>query len=448
MEQTIQTNLSNRSESNSAIHDEECEKKKEDEKQKEKEKKDETQNELEKKKEKEIDTKAGPMGCNPILNQEAINHLNLVAKNYPTYIKPTPYTTVDALLIGSRAAACNHMLDRNIDSTTDWDIIASAAWTITNIIPNVDEMKLTVHPNNSFLKLLAVKKGGKDKYFTHDVTFDVEIVMDGQSSSALLMKWYPSFIDEYLPIGKGWPFPKIPVAMPYVLYVLKQSHVIWPRTDFNKTIQDLHAIKKRCDGIDHFKHVWIKNELDEDEKKEKEKETEEKKEREKERPKDVSLLMEIDIANLIQMRRTEHVKMYGKDPASHIKVGPNQTNEDFLETVPLFCRTYLKHDDLHQIVKFGEKPMYTKMQPDEKSAFCSEKLWNTFTHEEKIQDVQEEGMVLALERFLLPKETAIANVAYLEAVKMICTSVTKGWFRQFAIDHYPEVIDLPRSLEK
>jgi hypothetical protein len=48
-------------------------------------------------------------------------------------------------------------------------------------------------------------------------------------------------------------------------------------------------------------------------------------------------------------------------------------------------------------------------------------------------------MAIALERFLVPGVTADAQTAYSEALLRVCTSLTKGWFRQFAVDHWPQV---------
>jgi len=33
-------------------------------------------------------------------------------------------------------------------------------------------------------------------------------------------------------------------------------------------------------------------------------------------------------------------------------------------------------------------------------------------------------------------------MAYLKALEKVCTTVTKGYFRDFAIEHYPEVISV------
>jgi hypothetical protein len=48
-------------------------------------------------------------------------------------------------------------------------------------------------------------------------------------------------------------------------------------------------------------------------------------------------------------------------------------------------------------------------------------------------------MAIALERYLVPGVVSDPEVAYAEAMLRVCTSLTKGWFRQFAVDHWPQV---------
>ena len=31
-------------------------------------------------------------------------------------------------------------------------------------------------------------------------------------------------------------------------------------------------------------------------------------------------------------------------------------------------------------------------------------------------------------------------LCYMKALKKVCTTLTSGWFRDFAIDHYPSVV--------
>jgi hypothetical protein len=64
----------------------------------------------------------------------------------------------------------------------------------------------------------------------------------------------------------------------------------------------------------------------------------------------------------------------------------------------------------------------------------------------QIKCVKEEAMVIALERFLLPGLSSDPFMAYKFALVRICTTLTKGWFREFAIDNYPRLATCDKDL--
>ncbi len=101
------------------------------------------------------------------------------------------------------------------------------------------------------------------------------------------------------------------------------------------------------------------------------------------------------------------------------------------------------HDYLHELVAYEFKPLYTRLQRDSSSAWCERELWDKFTDLEKIMCVAEETQVIAIERFLVPKDWNYSvKHAYLRALDKVCTTLCSGWFRDFAIDYYPEVMEL------
>ena len=55
-------------------------------------------------------------------------------------------------------------------------------------------------------------------------------------------------------------------------------------------------------------------------------------------------------------------------------------------------------------------------------------------------------MVIALERYLIPMISKNQETSYNLALVRICTTLTKGWFRQFAIDNYPRLSNLDKDL--
>lgn len=100
------------------------------------------------------------------------------------------------------------------------------------------------------------------------------------------------------------------------------------------------------------------------------------------------------------------------------------------------------HDYLHSLFANYERPLYMELQK-EHEIMCYEELWNNLTWDKKLLCVQEEVNVLATERFLVPSNfEQNTKAAYLKALEKVCTTVTKGWFRDFAIDNYPAVISV------
>jgi hypothetical protein len=132
------------------------------------------------------------------------------------------------------------------------------------------------------------------------------------------------------------------------------------------------------------------------------------------------------------------------DPAKHVNL--NQSNDDFLEKDLLNVHKMIPHDDIHELVKYGAQPRYKAIKVDQSKAMCDRKLFEALPHEEKLENVFEEAMTLALERFLLPEREISSQVAYTKALQKICTTTTKGWFRDFAINHYMQLKDCPKDL--
>lgn len=139
----------------------------------------------------------------------------------------------------------------------------------------------------------------------------------------------------------------------------------------------------------------------------------------------------------------ERIRKYG-DPAAHIHL--NQSAESFLEYKGLFVKKYIRHDDIHDMVAFTpNQPLYKRILITPET-MCSKSKFEDLTLEEQLNDVREEAMVIALERYVLPGYGESDQSAYSNALRRICTSLTKGWFRDFAIEHYPELKLCPKNL--
>lgn len=118
----------------------------------------------------------------------------------------------------------------------------------------------------------------------------------------------------------------------------------------------------------------------------------------------------------------------------------NKTNEDFFDDA---VEKKYDHDWLHELYAYGESPVYTLLKDDETMAWCKRSKWEDLDAELKLKCVAEETHVIATERFLVPTNFKTPyKLAYMKALKKVCTTLTSGWFRDFAIDNYPSILEL------
>jgi|ERR1041384_1953864 hypothetical protein len=97
------------------------------------------------------------------------------------------------------------------------------------------------------------------------------------------------------------------------------------------------------------------------------------------------------------------------------------------------------HDSLHEAVAIYDRPAYTYYQREgAKGVLCSKQMFFDEVSEDiRIAGVVEEASVLALERSLVPHPgTWSEDKAFDFALMKVCTSITSGWFREFAWENY------------
>ena len=120
----------------------------------------------------------------------------------------------------------------------------------------------------------------------------------------------------------------------------------------------------------------------------------------------------------------------------------NKSNMEFFDD-PV-AKVY-DHDFLHELYAYEDRPMFEKLKRPEQFdlAWCAKDLWDNLSQTQKLQCVAEETYVIATERFMVPNNWDFATKrAYYHALKKVCTTLTSGWFRDFAIDNFPEVFNL------
>ena len=120
----------------------------------------------------------------------------------------------------------------------------------------------------------------------------------------------------------------------------------------------------------------------------------------------------------------------------------NQTNEMFFDDP---VKKVYDHDFLHELYAYEDRPMFEKLKRPEQFnlAWCTKDLWDKLSQTQKLQCVAEETYVIATERFMVPNNWNYpTKKAYYFALKKVCTTLTSGWFRDFAIDNFPQVFEM------
>lgn len=101
------------------------------------------------------------------------------------------------------------------------------------------------------------------------------------------------------------------------------------------------------------------------------------------------------------------------------------------------------HDDIHKSVAVHERPAYTYYLKEGAQVDCDKSKFFAVPQEIRLAGVVEEAAVLAIERSLVPHPGVwTPEYAWKFALAKVCSSITSGWFRQFAYEHAPEVLKL------
>jgi hypothetical protein len=112
----------------------------------------------------------------------------------------------------------------------------------------------------------------------------------------------------------------------------------------------------------------------------------------------------------------------------------NKSKEEFFDTKGV--EYIYDHDSIHEAVAIDNEPAYKSFLVGEVKT-CK-KLFEQQSLDTKLNAVLEEAMVLAIERSLIHigdpevKEREVWRYSLMK----VCTSITSGWFREFAWEHY------------
>ena len=95
------------------------------------------------------------------------------------------------------------------------------------------------------------------------------------------------------------------------------------------------------------------------------------------------------------------------------------------------------HDDIHEAIKLSDTAAYKRILESGYDVKCSKVKFDALSYEHKMLCVVEESYTLALERMMIPNDfTPNPRLAFDIALMKVCTSITSGWFRTYAWEHY------------
>lgn len=223
--------------------------------------------------------------------------------------------------------------------------------------------------------------------------FHYEIELDTLKSVEWLLANKESICEkEYVDnFGNSFSVPNFEI-----LYLTKKSHIYMP-IHFEKNVQDYLALRNVCNIEKTSQYQEYYN-----------------------------------------VRHAEAKERFDKKSPSLM-----MTNDEFFDRSADIVGYVFIHDDIHEAVKHYDRPVYEMMKRDFESAWCEKDMFFNLPHEYQIRCVQEEAYVIALERYIVLQKGNHQDHfrAYKDALARICTTLCSGFFREFAVNNYNEIVD-------
>lgn len=298
------------------------------------------------------------------------------------------------LIIGSRAA--KHYFS-DFRDPKDWDVICYPYE--LEKFKNLNPL-LSQHVFNKHEKKWILRKPG--------LQIEFELAIPGSSGELLLNKVHSP--DFNFNLDKCSKFPvkfdnDIYFANPEILFLIKRSHIGY-QIHWDKNILDYSYLKDNVPQLEFY---------------------------------------DLALQDFISMRANEMKDRFSKRK----KINLDMKNEEFFGKTQKFIKRKYPHDMLHKFTCYGDAPIYEKIKKDINKAAVNESLWNNLSHDDKIKAVREEAFVIALERLIIPAKNTTEKVdrivAFKWALKRISTNLTDGFFQEFALNNYHEIIkDIPK----
>lgn len=285
------------------------------------------------------------------------------------------------VIIGSTALKQYGLVERP-PSDTDVVIHYSEFTKLVEYLKSTDNIKFIRPINNR-----RVRMGLNTSSHQYDVSFDV--LESEKMLLAASTDWETIKLRE---------FGDFEVKLPPLewLYLIKTAHIYCDTNGFDKNIVDYAVMKGE---------LTISNRL----------------------------VFTDEMINFKRIRRQE-AEIFHKHRTPKLNV----SNDEFFEVSSKTVGYDFVHDDLHEVYKHRDVPIYQMMKTDQSKAKCEAELFNELPHDLKVESVLEEAYVIATERYLLKRDISQQD-AFLMALRRICTTLCSGFFRAFAVDNYFEI---------
>jgi hypothetical protein len=293
------------------------------------------------------------------------------------------------LLIGSRALVANNPELEGVRKVVDWDFICT-----------IEQFTAWHKANKANLQFAVPTQQGK-YYHARDkdgMNYEFELAWPGTSAE--------QFLIEYNCMNAGAKA----TASNYDLLLIKESHKYKRNSPhFLKTMSDIKFLRGKLTNGQPVE--WI--------------------ERNRE---------------LLTMREAESYNY------AHPKL--NVSSKDFFNGDGV--QYVYDHDSIHEAVALvniqgANWPAYKTYMKEGSEVMTSKEKFFDCSEETRLNGVYEESCVLALERSQIPhglgKEGGpTARWSFEMALMKVCTSITSGWFREYAWENYQKVLDLYNGL--
>lgn len=296
------------------------------------------------------------------------------------------------IIIGSRAETARHVIKRIVKG--DWDFICTRQEYDEFLATHVHEIDgiRNVHDK---VKVVSIR--GRLRLC------EFEIAEPGNADPAwqLLMQ-QKNMHKQKMP--SWWKLGDVACPSRQQLAQIKRAHLYYEK-GFDKHIRDYHALRMKDQPWDHD---WVQ--------------------RRYYQVRDMKLDMK-------KISLKKDAKTFFDQSADRIK--------------PLYV-----HDDIHKAIANPKAPAYTLFQTEE--VYCSQEMFEALPHSEQCRAVWEEAQTLAIERLLAPyhnqgnwfgmSRQPTPEQAFRWGLMRVCTTITSGWFRRFAVENWETVmVNAPRD---